>query len=370
MVDIPREMHEDPEARAAWNAATEQERLRSVTSIADLVEQDRADPNTPDDFDIDLTYFDERVTGRDPNEPQAFMVGQTWNVAAMRKVADLLIKWGWHVAESPGWETRGVGTLRANTIGCHHTGAEVDIDRILRDGRTDLKGPLCNFALHLDGTIVLMAAGTANHFGVATIPNSQAWGIECTGPVPISSQGPQAFPNYKAYTALCVAIRTVEGWGVGTIKGHKEVALPDGRKPDPAFGDGFPKPYPDMDRFRAACNVSKVLKNETPVEDDMQADEVRAILGLKPGQNMQLAVFGQGDNSQVFNRMVATNNAGSVAAMVGGLVTSVAALTQMVADMKTDLTDDEAKIVADAKANKDAVLEALKATSVPPVTGA
>ena len=68
-----------------------------------------------------------------------------------------------------------------------------------------------------------------------------------------------------------------------------------------------------------------------PQEDDMQADEVRQILGLKPGQNMALAIYGQGDNSQVLRRITATNDANSVAARMGRLEAAVADLAAAVA---------------------------------------
>lgn len=266
MVDPPREFTLDPESMRLWNAASEQEQLRTITSVADLLEADAADPSTPDNGDIELVE-----SSVDSDKPGARKMGQSWNVTAMRKVAALLKKWGWTVLESPGFENRGTSSeLHGDYIGCHHTGGAIDNDRILRDGRSDLSGPLCNFALHADGTVVLMAAGTANHFGVATISNHAAWGIEATGPIPLSRKGKAAFPNYRAYVALVVAIRMVEGWGVDRIKGHKEVARPDGRKPDPAFeesghaGDGYPAPYPEMDRFRADCNVHEVLRNPTP----------------------------------------------------------------------------------------------------------
>jgi hypothetical protein len=300
MVDIPREMASDPAARAAWEAASPEERLRSVKSIAEMVEEDRADPDTPDDFDVPLEGVDPpelpAVSGGGPAK-----VGQSWNVEAMTKVAALLRAWGWPVLGASGWQTRGVGTLRANTIGCHHTGATVDIDRMLMNGRPDLGGPLCNFALHRDGTIVLIAAGTANHFGVASVPNSQAWGIEATGPIPLSNVGIDAFPNYLAYTALCTAIRLVEGWGVGTIKAHKEVALPDGRKIDPAFGDPYPKPYHDMDRFRLSCSGTRVLKSGTvtpPQEEDEMtpADRdwmLRALLAAQTGKGNTMVTTAQ-----------------------------------------------------------------------------
>lgn len=266
-MDTPAGIAEDPELSEKWHAASDAERLRTVTSVADLVAADAADPTTPDHFEIEYNpiHAEPVVMGL-----MAASVRFPATAAKMRRVADLLRSWGWSVVEASGWENRGVRTLFPSYVGPHHTGSEVDVDRVLRDGRADLSGPLCNYALHWDETIVLMAAGTANHFGVATIDNDEAYGIECTGPRPLNATGRAAFP-YRAYVALCVAIRVVEGWPVGRIVGHKETARPDGRKPDPAFeenepGDGYPSPYPEMDRFRNACRVDKVLKIE---EDDM-----------------------------------------------------------------------------------------------------
>lgn len=199
------------------------------------------------------------------------MTGQSWNVDLMVKVARRLRSWGWTVLEMPGWQTRGRpdAELRATHIIPHHTAAAVDVDRILRDGRSGLPGPLCNFAVHRNEDIVLVAAGKANHAGVATVPNQKGWGIESTGPVPVSARGKSAFPNYRAQLALCVAIRLEEGWGVDRIRAHKEIAVPDGRKPDPAFGSVYPAPYADMNRFRAEAKVSIVKRNETTEEPDV-----------------------------------------------------------------------------------------------------
>lgn len=256
------------------------------------------------------------------------MTGQSWNVDAMHKVANLLRSWGWPVFEMDGWQTRGRPEyeLRADYIVTHHTAAAVDIDRILRDGRSDLVGPLCNFALHLNGDVVLVAAGKANHAGVASISSQKSWGIEATGPVPVSAKGTSAFPNYRAYIALVVAIRVVEGWGVDRIRAHKEIALPDGRKPDPAFGSVYPKPYPDMDRFRAACSVDRVLRNPAPTpaptpiptpvpEDDMFEAPDRKLLTH-------------------VDDMLADNN---VAGKVNQLATDMTALGKIVAGLDAKL---------------------------------
>jgi hypothetical protein len=363
------------EARIAWEQASPEERMRSQVSIADLVAEDQADPSTPDHFDVE--YQDGVEVDEEP-ATHGLTVASSSVVTHMRRIRDRLRSWGWTVQEMSGWETRGVRILTPDYVGQHHTAAEIDIDRILRDGRSDLNGPLCNFAVHRDGTIVLVAAGTANHFGVATINNSDAYGIEATGPIPLSNKGRDAFPNYDAQTALTVAIRMEHGWSIARIKGHKEVALPDGRKPDPAFeegqpGDGYPAPYPEMDRYRSACKVTQVLKEEEDVPNTKQeiqqwvAEVVENKLGLGRGENMTLAVFGQTTNDDVFNRMVATNNPASNASMLIALTKSVADLLTLVGSLKTELSDDEVDIIANANANHAAVLAALEEHDTPPV---
>lgn len=47
----------DPETRAAYMAASDEDRARTERSVADLVAEDRADPDTPDDFTVELRPF-------------------------------------------------------------------------------------------------------------------------------------------------------------------------------------------------------------------------------------------------------------------------------------------------------------------------
>jgi hypothetical protein len=117
--------------------------------------------------------------------------------------------------------------------------------------------------VHKDGALVLVASGRANHFGVATISSSDAWGIEATGPIPITAFGKSAFPNYIEYVALCKAIMLDEGWGSDRIKAHKEVA-PD-RKINPSF---------NMNTFRSDVAAFKPATEE----DDVTVDELAKAL--------------------------------------------------------------------------------------------
>lgn len=195
------------------------------------------------------------------------MAGSVANVRSMRAIGRLCADAGLQVREAAGWTTRGrsPGLQPAYAV-VHHTAAPVDVDRLLVAGRVDLAGPLCNFALHRDGTVLLVASGVANHAGVATVTNSQAYGIEATGPIPLTANGPGAFPQYRAYVTLCAAIRLHHRWPTGRVVGHKEIARPLGRKIDPAF---------DMGAFRAAVD-QRVRTWGT--EEDTMTDEQMAEL--------------------------------------------------------------------------------------------
>lgn len=192
-------------------------------------------------------------------------------------------RFGLTVQEATGWTTRGrtYDTFMPTHVICHHTAMPYDVDRVLIEGRPDVPGPLCHFSLHADGTVVLIAAGLANHCGTATVRNAEAYGIEATGPVPVGAQGPGAFPQYGAYLKLCAAVRLVTGWGRGRHLGHKEIALPDGRKIDPAFGDPPPWPYADMDRFRDGTEQLMRGADDMPLSDEDIA-RIREEAVIKP----------------------------------------------------------------------------------------
>lgn len=166
----------------------------------------------------------------------------------MADAADLMVARGLRVKYSSGWQDRGRPYSFNPTAGgiTHHTASPTDIDSVLINGRSDLPGPLCNWALHADGTWVLIAAGYANHAG-ESLPgaptNGTGYGVEQTGPTPTGATGPGAFPhNYEAGMAGWACILEVQGWSTQKIWGHKESCSPPGRKVDPFFG---------MDEFRA-----------------------------------------------------------------------------------------------------------------------
>jgi len=169
-------------------------------------------------------------------QPPRRGVASSATVAHMRAIMAVCKQLGLRVMEAPGWETRGRSILTPAYSIQHHTAVTNDCDYVLINGRSDLTGPLCNFAHHSDGTVVAIAAGRANHVGVGTVTNSESYGIETTGPVPLTASGPPAFPEYATGVLLQAAICIHHRWDPkARVLGHKEVARPLGRKVDPAY---------------------------------------------------------------------------------------------------------------------------------------
>ena len=167
-------------------------------------------------------------------------------------LADVARAAGLHVTEVDGWKTRGHGGLDSvRGVVCHHTAGpsaaaspgDFPSLRVVRDGRTSLSGPLCNFGLGRAGTVYVVAAGLAYHAGavrIASPPYANAFmlGIEAENDG-VGEPWPQA--QIDAYARLCAALAVHYGFGLGRVLAHKEVCYPPGRKTDPNF---------DMDPFR------------------------------------------------------------------------------------------------------------------------
>jgi len=176
---------------------------------------------------------------------------------------DVLTNAGLKVALQPGWETRGHGDM-GTVLGilCHHT-ATTDLTQnmpsidVLINGRPDLSGPLAQLGLGRDGTYYVVAAGRCYHAGAGTwqgivTGNTNFIGIEAE-----NTGGHDDFlwpaVQLDAYQRGVAAILTHIGKGVEFCAGHKEYALPAGRKTDPDF---------DMVAFRTA--VSAILNGTAP----------------------------------------------------------------------------------------------------------
>jgi hypothetical protein len=158
-------------------------------------------------------------------------------------LADVLRAAGLSVVEVAGWKTRGHGGMAAvSSILVHHTAGAATGNypslSVVRDGRAGLPGPLAQLGVGRDGTWYVIAAGLSYHAGAvddARYGNSRAIGVEAEG------TGYDAWPQVQ-YDSLVrgVAALTLH-YKTAVARGHKEAAVPAGRKIDPNF---------DMDQFR------------------------------------------------------------------------------------------------------------------------
>ncbi|WP_417220480.1 N-acetylmuramoyl-L-alanine amidase [Arthrobacter sp.] len=162
---------------------------------------------------------------------------------------------GYPVVERPGWKTRGHGQMGAiKTVICHHTASAQTGNApalgYVESNKGALPGPLAHFVLGRDGTIYVVAAGLCWHAGAVGNPNhgnTHAIGIEAENDGKGEKWGPA---QYDSYVKLCAALVAEFKLPVSAVLGHKEIAVPKGRKIDPTF---------DMGAFRAYVAKGKYL---------------------------------------------------------------------------------------------------------------
>lgn len=168
----------------------------------------------------------------------------TWLAAVLRAR-------GLNVIETEGWQTRGKewpGAVKG--VLCHHTAGALHGNapslHLVTVGRPDLPGPLSQLVLGRDGTFYVVAAGRSNHAGAGmwqgiTAGNSSFIGIEAENAGTPADPWPTV--QTEAYAQGVAAILLHIGAGSEMVAGHKEYALPRGRKIDPTF---------EMNQFRLA----------------------------------------------------------------------------------------------------------------------
>lgn len=177
-------------------------------------------------------------------------------------LAQVLLDAGLKVAEQPGWRNRGrgeVGPIKG--VICHHTAGARNGNMpslgVITNGRSDLPGPLSQLGLGRDGTFFVIAAGRCNHAGAGnwqgfTAGNTNFIGIEAenTGR---ANDSPWPGVQLEAYGRGVAAILKKVKANAIMCCGHKEYALPHGRKNDPDF---------DMNAFRQ--QVAAVMAGTAP----------------------------------------------------------------------------------------------------------
>lgn len=180
----------------------------------------------------------------------------------LTQLAAVARRTGYPVTEVPGWTARGHGPQPSvQGVVCHHTGGAATGDYpslgVVRDGRSDLAGPLSHFGLGRSGRIYVIAAGRCWHNAPSTSPyhtNSASLGIEAEN----TGTG-QAWPaaQLDAYQKLVAEICREFDLPASRVKAHREV---NAQKDDPR---GI-----DMNDFRAG--ISRIIAGE---DDDMKPSD-------------------------------------------------------------------------------------------------
>ncbi|QSN28588.1 N-acetylmuramoyl-L-alanine amidase [Mycobacteroides abscessus subsp. abscessus] len=137
-----------------------------------------------------------------------------------------------------GWKDRGTGGQMGDIWGVmiHHTGNDRETVAGIRDGRSDLAGPLSQCLITPDGKCYLIAVGPCNHAGIGKYPgiaantgNQRLIGFECAWPT-IQPDGSfdkgQRWPDAQIITMrdATAAVLTKLGYGADRVIGHKEYA--------------------------------------------------------------------------------------------------------------------------------------------------
>ncbi|NIH70477.1 peptidoglycan recognition protein family protein [Auritidibacter ignavus] len=158
---------------------------------------------------------------------------------------------GYPVKETSGWKTRGNGTMSpVRSVMCHHTAGgsrgNYPSMNVVKNGRPGLPGPLAHYGIGRDGTIYVIASGLAYHAGRVSktaYTNRHSIGIEAEN----TGTGERwSDAQLDSYVKLCRALIDEFGLPVSAVVGHKEAAVPKGRKVDPAFT----RPRLSMNDFR------------------------------------------------------------------------------------------------------------------------
>jgi endonuclease/exonuclease/phosphatase family metal-dependent hydrolase len=144
---------------------------------------------------------------------------------------------GLKVVEVDGWRDRGrPGSFAPVGVLCHHTAtkkstSDAAVVRLLRVGRSDLPGPLCQIGLARDGTVYLIAAGRANHAGRAKASGTVAAGDgnELYIGIEAFNDGvgePWPTVQREAYELVCAVLSVkITGNSAQTVRGHKETSV-------------------------------------------------------------------------------------------------------------------------------------------------
>lgn len=232
-------------------------------------------------------------------------------MARLLWLPDELARWlnpaGFSVESVAGWQTRGEGfPLPPLVVVAHHTATPASRTGdypslpIVRDGRSDLPGPLSQVGLGRTGRVYVIAAGKANHAGKGqwsgVDQSVRTIGIEAESP----GDGTWTAAQRRAYPLVCAALLTGLKQPSTRLCAHHEWALPAGRKVDPKGWD-----MPTMRRevadllkrggVSAQSSSSPKPVPKEPTTMDAPPSQKRGDTGayVKRGQALLAALFGQ-----------------------------------------------------------------------------
>lgn len=274
-------------------------------------------------------------------------------------LADVLRADGLTVVEHAGWKTRmrsGAWEPRFGVV--HATAAPTSQSdsvqvAVVRDGRSDLPGPIAVACVDRQGRWHVLAAGRCNTTLVGTdgafegYGNAYAIGVEaCNNNI----NEPWPAVQYEAYSAGWAAICRRMGWRADRLVGHKEHT--PGHKTDPTF-----RMAAFRDRVQVYIDNPGIFGIEEEAEMDAAHSTLLRAIGDRwsPTEQEYLAASGaQAD----WDAMEAAGMVGSNG-RINRLGQSVAKLEQDVAEIKatvtapTPVTVDASQVAAALLANPD-----------------
>src|SRR3569833_1017222 len=219
-------------------------------------------------------------------------------------LADVLRDAGLKGLYQAGCMRRALGEMKAGGVLCHLSAGPAKgnapcLDLIVK-GRPDLTGPLAQLCLGRDGTYYVVAAGKANPAGAGAWKGVKTGNTSFVG-IEAENCGTKADPwpevQMDAYRRGVAAILNHLGQGADMCCGHKEYALPKGRKSVPNFV---------LDAFRASLAPFLAAGAEKPArpsalrptlgrgEEGMAVVTLQAALGIDAD-----GVFGAGTEAAV-----------------------------------------------------------------------
>lgn len=207
-----------------------------------------------------------------------------------RLLPGLIVTW------EPGWETRGNGTSANYSYGSiHHTASVSSAARpfptqnLLRNGRSDLPGPLCNVATPWctveSPRLHVVAAHPANHGGASRAsgpipklalfnPTSIGNEIDYAGSTPMS--GGQLLVGHVFTRAVA---NVLAGGNVEVVRAHFETSVTG--KWDVGYAPG--KSY-DMAAWRR--QAAAITPPVPPAPASQQKENDLMFVNLEPGQHL------------------------------------------------------------------------------------